>query len=156
MQALQRTFQRRGSRKGFFNCQHTQQPSARSPRQVTLFGATSLSRLASQDQNPDPRSWSASLRQTTLSWLSTGPARKLTKYTPGEFVLDPNDAGFPDSGLSYRTKFNLNAQVKLPFSHEWFEKAPGFAGHIPLPKMGVLHPSYMAAVTAASQLVKGP
>ncbi|MBP7606992.1 MAG: type II toxin-antitoxin system PemK/MazF family toxin [Giesbergeria sp.] len=85
-----------------------------------------------------------------------GTSQKTDKIYPGEFVLDPNDAGFPDSGLSYRTKFNLNAQVKLPFSHEWFEKAPGFAGHIPLPKMGVLHPSYMAAVTAASQLVKGP
>lgn len=83
-----------------------------------------------------------------------GTSQKTDKIYPGEFVLDPNDAGFADSGLSYRTKFNLSTQVKLPFSHGWFDQAPGFAGHIPLPKMGVLHPSYMAAAIAASLLCK--
>jgi hypothetical protein len=83
-----------------------------------------------------------------------GTSQKTDKIYPGEFVLDPNDAGFADSGLSHRTKFNLSTQVKLPFSHGWFDQAPGFAGHIPLPKMGVLHPSYMAAAIAASLLCK--
>lgn len=88
--------------------------------------------------------------------VAYGTSQKTDKIYPGEFVLDPNDAGFPVSGLSYRTKFdlNLNRQATLPFDHEWFDKAPGITGHIPLPKMGVLHPSYMRAVIAASQLCK--
>lgn len=88
--------------------------------------------------------------------VAYGTSQKTKKIYPGEFALDPNDSGFSDSGLSRRTKFDLNHRIQLPFDSEWFEKAPGFAGHMPLPKMGVLHPSYMAAASAANKLCKGP
>ncbi|MFJ3487189.1 hypothetical protein ACIPL1_27785 [Pseudomonas sp. NPDC090202] len=72
---------------------------------------------------------------------------------PGEFALDPSDGGFAVSGLTLRTKFDLARTVKLPFNSTWFGPAPGVHANTPLPKMGVLHPSYMRAANAAYQQV---
>lgn len=71
------------------------------------------------------------------------------KVYPTEFVLDPSDPGFQTSGLSLRTKFDVNTLVQLPFNNEWFGAAPGLAGHIPLPRLGALHACYMVALQAA-------
>lgn len=78
-----------------------------------------------------------------------GTSQKTYSLYPTEFVLDPSEQEFPVSGLSHRTKFDVATRVKLPFDNTWFDVAPGFSGHIPLPKMGVLHANYMAAVTSA-------
>ena len=78
-----------------------------------------------------------------------GTTQKTNNIYPSEFVLDPADPGFPSSGLSYRTKFDVAALVQLPFDSDWFAAAPGPYVNSPLPKMGVLHASYMAAVGAA-------
>lgn len=78
-----------------------------------------------------------------------GTSQKVSTLYPTEFVLDPSDSAFSVSGLSHRTKFDVATTVKLPFDNVWFGTAPGLSGHIPLPKMGVLHASYMAALQAA-------
>lgn len=83
-----------------------------------------------------------------------GTSLKTNHIYPTEIVLDPAEAGFSSSGLSYRTKFDLAHQVQLPFDSRWFEPAPGPQAHIPLPKMGVLHPSYMPAIAAAVKKIR--
>ena len=83
-----------------------------------------------------------------------GTSQKTNQMYPTEFVLDPADPGFSCSGLSYRTKFNVAEIVQLPFDSDWFGVAPGPETHSPLPKMGVLHASYMPAVVAARKRAK--
>jgi len=83
-----------------------------------------------------------------------GTSRKTDALYSTEVVLDPADPGFASSGLSYRTKFDLAVQVQLPFDSDWFAPASGGQGHRPLPKMGVLHPSYMVVLTAAIKNIK--
>lgn len=83
--------------------------------------------------------------------VAYGTSQKTTTLYPTEFVLDPNDPGFPPSGLSHRTKFDLGNLVQLSFDTDWFEPAPGSPGHVPPPKMGILHSYYMAAVQTAAQ-----
>lgn len=83
-----------------------------------------------------------------------GTSQKTRRIYPTEFVLDPADPGFPACGLSHRTKFDVAHQVQLPFDSDWFAPAPGLPTHLPLPKMGVLHPSYMAALAAAVQRIR--
>lgn len=83
-----------------------------------------------------------------------GTSQKTRRLYPTEFVLDPADAGFVVSGLSHRTKFDLAVLVQLPFNTQWFAPAPGSVPQSPLPKMGVLHPSYMAVASAARGRVK--
>ncbi len=83
-----------------------------------------------------------------------GTSQKADKLYATEIVLDPGDGGFASSGLSHRTEFDLARQVKLPFDSDWFAVSPGPLVNSPLPKMGLLHPSYMAAVSAALKHVK--
>ena len=83
-----------------------------------------------------------------------GTSRRTDKLFPTEIVLDPTDAGFALSGLSYRTKFDLAVQVQLPFDGTWFSPAPGPQINSPLPKMGVLHPGYMPAIAAAVKRIR--
>ncbi|WAH57946.1 hypothetical protein LZ023_34190 [Pseudomonas silvicola] len=64
--------------------------------------------------------------------------------------MDPSDAGFPASGLSSRTNFDLGNHHKIPFDSDWFKQTPGIYAATPLPKMGVLHPSYFKAVKKAN------
>jgi len=72
-----------------------------------------------------------------------GTTKKVDKIYPTEFVMDPNDPGYCVSGLAARTKFDFGRSVKLIFDTEWFWTAPGMTRNSPLPKLGVLHPSYM-------------
>lgn len=77
---------------------------------------------------------------------------RLNEIRSAEFVMDPHDSGFADSGLAGRTKFNFDRSVKLPFTSDWFSVAPGFSiysSHRPLPKMGVMHVSYRDIALAA-------
>lgn len=83
-----------------------------------------------------------------------GTSQKTDKIYPTEVVLDPADAGFSSSGLSFRTKFNLAEKVQLPFDSDWFAAAPGAQVNSPLPKMGILHPSYMPAIATAVKNIK--
>lgn len=78
-----------------------------------------------------------------------GTSQKTHQLYPTEIVLDPADQGFSDSGLSHRTKFDVATQVQLPFDSDWFAAAPGPQVNAPLPKMGILHPSYIPAIAAA-------
>jgi mRNA-degrading endonuclease toxin of MazEF toxin-antitoxin module len=75
--------------------------------------------------------------------IAYGTSQKTYNIYPKEFVLDPADSGFPASGLAVRTKFDLNNIVKVPFNSEWFSINRNVYASIPLPKIGILHPSYM-------------
>ena len=90
-------------------------------------------------------------RTTHEVMVAYGTSQKVHKIYPTEFVIDPSDAGYAISGLSYRTKFNLADRYKLPFNSDWFGPAPGLSASSPLPKMGTLHASYMKAATAAQK-----
>lgn len=81
--------------------------------------------------------------------VAYGTSVRTDKLYPGEFVLDPSDPGFSLSGLSYRTKFNLDRVAQLPFDSEWFTPVSSVYVSSPLPKLGTLHPSYAAAYFAA-------
>ncbi|MYM98354.1 type II toxin-antitoxin system PemK/MazF family toxin [Duganella vulcania] len=83
-----------------------------------------------------------------------GTSQKTDHIYPTEVVLDPTDPGFAASGLSYRTKFDVAHQVQLPFDSDWFDPAPGPQTNIPLPKMGILHPSYMPAIASAVKRIR--
>lgn len=83
-----------------------------------------------------------------------GTSQKTDHIYPTEVVLDPTDPGFAVSGLSHRTKFDVANQVQLPFDSDWFEPAPGPQTNIPLPKMGILHPSYMPAIASAVKRIR--
>jgi len=86
--------------------------------------------------------------------IAYGTSQKTDRIYPGEFLLDPSDAGFDDSGLACATKFDLNNCVKLPFDSDWFALNMGVYASIPLPKIGVLHPSYVHAAHKAYSLKK--
>ncbi|MBO3274152.1 type II toxin-antitoxin system PemK/MazF family toxin [Pseudomonas schmalbachii] len=83
-----------------------------------------------------------------------GTSQKTNRIYPGEFVIDPADPGFSVSGLAARTKFDFNQRYKLPFDSDWFAIAPGYSGQLPVPKLGVLHPSYMPVAKKAVASMK--
>jgi len=85
--------------------------------------------------------------------IAYGTSQRTDKMYPGEFVLDPADAGFAISGLSARTKFDLGRTVRLPFNSNWFKPSPDVHVSSPLPKMGTLHASYMIAAGRAYKRV---
>ncbi|ENN7018357.1 type II toxin-antitoxin system PemK/MazF family toxin [Enterobacter ludwigii] len=68
------------------------------------------------------------------------------KVYPGEFVIDDQ---LDTAGLAKPTKFDLNRLQKLPFNEQWFGVAPGVEKNTPLPKLGVLPPSFMPLMRAA-------
>lgn len=85
--------------------------------------------------------------------VAYGTTQRTNNIHAGEFVLDPAEAGFSVSGLAERTKFDLGRSVQVPFDSDWFQPNPGIYATKPLPKMGILHPSYMqAARKALSQI----
>lgn len=85
--------------------------------------------------------------------VAYGTRQKTNKLYPGEFVLDPADAGFALSGLAARTKFDLSQCVTVQFDSDWFAPHQSVYASTPLPRMGTLHSSYMQAVqTALSQI----
>ncbi|MBC5768208.1 type II toxin-antitoxin system PemK/MazF family toxin [Ramlibacter albus] len=82
--------------------------------------------------------------------VAYGTSRKLAQLHPGEFAI--TRAGHPHAfaaaGLSFDTKFNMGQTAWLPYSTRAFDVAPG-APHGQTPKLGVLHPSVIAAAAAA-------
>jgi hypothetical protein len=86
--------------------------------------------------------------------IAYGTSQKTEKVYPGEFVLDPADAGFSLSGLGQRTKFDLNNTVNLFFDSDWFAPNQSVHASTPLPKMGRLDISYMSLVQKAGNAVK--
>ena len=86
--------------------------------------------------------------------VAYGTSVRTDKLFSGEFVLDPSDPGFSLSGLSYRTKFDLNRVVRLPFDSDWFTPVSSVYVSSPLPKIGTLHPSYAAAYLAAEAQIR--
>lgn len=105
--------------------------------------------LGAPGPKPRPALITAVSRDDHAVQLAYGTSQKTDKIYPGEFILDPNDAGFSDSGLDRRTKFDLNNIVKLPFDSTWFTQSPNATPQIPPPKMGILHPSYFKVVREA-------
>jgi hypothetical protein len=86
--------------------------------------------------------------------IAYGTSQKTEKVYPGEFVLDPADAGFPISGLAARTKFDLNQSVDVFFDSDWFAANQSVYASTPLPKMGRLDISYYPLVQKAAKAVK--
>jgi hypothetical protein len=83
-------------------------------------------------------------------WIEVayGTSQKTNKLYAGEFLIpNQNSAAFKLAGLSYPTKFNFNAQVKLPFNSTWFGVPPG--GTTQTPILGTLHSSLHKAAAAA-------
>lgn len=83
--------------------------------------------------------------------VAYGTSKKTFRLYPGEFVLDPQDKGFLESGLETRTKFDLGNLIKLPFDTTWFADSPLLTFSSPKPKMGSLHVSYMGSARRAKQ-----
>jgi hypothetical protein len=83
--------------------------------------------------------------------IAYGTTQKTEKLYPGEFVLDPADAGFLLSGLTQRTKFDLNNEVEVFFDSDWFAPNQSVYASTPLPKMGRLDISYFPAVQKAAK-----
>ncbi|WP_143481857.1 MULTISPECIES: type II toxin-antitoxin system PemK/MazF family toxin [Pseudomonas] len=81
-----------------------------------------------------------------------GTSKKIDKLYPGEFVISKGDAGFPLSGLSYTTKFDMTRSEKLTFDDDWFKVAPGLTPETPAPKIGTLHPSYISIASEAASV----
>jgi hypothetical protein len=82
--------------------------------------------------------------------VAYGTSQKTDQLYAGEFAILPNltDA-FEASGLSYPTKFDLNATFELDYNDIWFG-VPPHAPHGQIPKLGILHPSLIRrAATAA-------
>lgn len=82
-----------------------------------------------------------------------GTSQKTHQLYPGEFVLDPGDGGFHVSGLTVRTKFDLGTKIQLHFDSDWFSPSPSVHIASPLPKLGMLHPSYMQDLIKASRQI---
>ena len=83
--------------------------------------------------------------------VAYGTSKKTGSLYPGEFVLDPSDGGFADSGLEVRTKFDVGNLVTLPFDDTWFAPSPLLKIGTPAPKMGSLHISYLPAAINARE-----
>ena len=81
--------------------------------------------------------------------VAYGTSQKTAKLYPGEFVLKDYERAFVDSGLTQTTNSDLSHAANLYFNSDWFAPSPGFVSNSPLPKMGVLHPSYLAAAKKA-------
>ena len=78
-----------------------------------------------------------------------GTSQKTDQLRSGEFLITRQEAAaFRLSGLSYPTKFNARNSIELPYNDDWFRPPPK-APHGPIPKLGVLHPSFLPRVRAA-------
>lgn len=73
---------------------------------------------------------------------------------PWEFLIERDEGGpFQATGLSYTTKFNVRNTLDLPYTSEFFGPPPKQPfGKIP--KFGVLHATYVAALSIAAAAVR--
>lgn len=81
-----------------------------------------------------------------------GTSQKTEKLYPSEFIISKSDGiePFALSGLSYDTKFDFSKVAILPFTTEFFAKAPK-KNNIPFPKLGSIHIMYYASMSKAKQ-----
>ena len=54
--------------------------------------------------------------------VAYGTSQDVGNRYPGEFTVAATESG---AGLNLDTKFDLRRAVKLPYTEEWFEPAPG-------------------------------
>lgn len=85
--------------------------------------------------------------------VAAGTSRKTAagQVYPWEMLVERTDAvEFRATGLSYTTKFNLRNTLELPYTSEFFAAAPGqpFGKS---PRLGMLHPTYMAVLKAVAK-----
>ncbi|HEJ7512073.1 TPA: hypothetical protein SMG93_002640 [Klebsiella oxytoca] len=84
--------------------------------------------------------------------VAFGTSQKTNKLYPSEFLISKEDGDdvFGLSGLSYDTKFDLARTCTLPFTTEFFGKAPR-KHNIPHPKLGSIHIKYYPAMFKAKE-----
>lgn len=84
--------------------------------------------------------------------VAFGTSKKTDKLYPSEFLIAKADGDepFAMSGLSYDTKFDLSRKMILPFTTEFFSKAPK-KNNVPFPKLGSVHIMYYAALNKAKK-----
>ena len=78
--------------------------------------------------------------------LITYGTSQIGKVYDGEFVIDDQ---LDTAGLEVPTKFDMTRLQKLPFNDVWFHSSPGVTVTIPLPKMGIIPPTFMPIMRAA-------
>jgi hypothetical protein len=66
--------------------------------------------------------------------VAYGTSQDVGSRYPGEFTVAATESG---AGLNLDTKFDLRRAVKLPYTEEWFEPAPGRTSG-PSPRRGKL------------------
>jgi len=105
--------------------------------------------LAVGHKDDDPRAPMVRVAAGTSRKTGAGEAY------PWELLVQRTDTvEFRATGLGYTTKFNLRNTLELPYTPEFFETAPGQ----PLgksPRLGVLHPAFMAALRTAARAAGG-
>ncbi|WP_210532353.1 type II toxin-antitoxin system PemK/MazF family toxin [Pantoea ananatis] len=81
-----------------------------------------------------------------------GTSQKTDKIYESEFLISKLDGTDPFtlSGLSYDTKFDFNRESILPFTTEFFARAPK-KNNIPFPKLGSVHIMYFTAMKNAKK-----
>ena len=82
--------------------------------------------------------------------VAYGTSQRTDRLFAGEFAIrkQTDAVAYRLAGLSYDTKFCFNQMFQLPFNDTWF-KAPPNAPFGQTPKLGLLHPSLTARVSAA-------
>ncbi|QHP58562.1 type II toxin-antitoxin system PemK/MazF family toxin [Pectobacterium carotovorum] len=87
-----------------------------------------------------------------LVYVAFGTSKKTDKLYPTEFLIANSDGeeAFNLSGLSYDTKFDFAKKSILPFTTQFFSKAPR-KSNIPSPKLGSLHIMYSDRVRIAKK-----
>lgn len=79
-----------------------------------------------------------------------GTSQHQDERHPGEFKVTKEDGvAFEAAGLSYDTKFALNARITIPYNDTWFALPSRFAKSTP--KLGVMHASIMRRFFVAAQ-----
>ncbi|PWC19527.1 type II toxin-antitoxin system PemK/MazF family toxin [Brenneria corticis] len=75
-----------------------------------------------------------------------GTSQKTQNVYPTEFVVLADDEV---TGLFYDTKFDMARRILVPFTQQWFSRAPVHPPLRPVPKMGVLPARYYQAMQDA-------
>lgn len=84
--------------------------------------------------------------------VAFGTSKKTNKLYPSEFLISRTDGDevFDVSGLSHDTKFDVAKSIILPFTTEFFGRAPR-KNNVPSPKMGSIHIKYYNAMREAKK-----
>lgn len=83
-----------------------------------------------------------------------GTSKNVESLHRGEAAITKaNATAYALAGLSFDTKFDFKASIKLPWSNRYF-KVPPRAPYGQTPKMGVLHPALYHAFAAAFNAAK--